>query len=234
MQEIRASVNELLNKNLKRDMKGIGNHKREKTIGRLLVENEAIANRKKKNISGSNLEGEMNRQEMILSMIGRSTARATNAAETLKIRNQQQRLTFLQMQLQVGLEKRNQERAEGEESPPRELLPKLEPDEDRAGKVERFHWLAGKYNHNTTQQPSGIASDILSLISEDFDADGFENLNSIRDKLMAHTDSEINALIEKISFEISKNVIDNVPLSPNHAMNSSKLIKMIYDVCLNV
>ena len=78
MKEIRASVSEVLTKNI-----GSSNSKKEKrmsAIGRMSPEKETVGKRQRQTFSGVTFDEHMDRQQMILSMIGRSTARATNAA----------------------------------------------------------------------------------------------------------------------------------------------------------
>lgn len=230
MNEIRESVSSLISRNL-----GVSNmegrkEKRQTTIGRLLVDNEDAANKKRTMLAGSNLEGEMNRQQLILSMIGRSTARASNAAETLKSRTQTQRPAVLQMQLELGLQKRSKEDAQHKGSLSNECV---SPDngsidnDDHVKEVsleETFHWLVGRYQHNVAVQPSTTIVDILNLISNN----GMENSSSandlqmIKDNLSMQTDTDITDLIEKLSIEISQNVMMNTPLSPSHSAYPGK------------
>lgn len=80
MNEIRDSVSEMLSKNI--DHSNSKKDKRMSAIGRLSPEKETTGKQKRQTFSGSGVavDEHMDRQQMFLSMIGRSTARATNAA----------------------------------------------------------------------------------------------------------------------------------------------------------
>lgn len=145
------------------------------------------------------------------------------------------------MQLQMGLEKRSKTKRAGDElnevvSPTERSVHSATDELVGVAPEGSFGWASGVYNHGGTSNPSSTVLDILSLISksEDSAGGGVESSDlklvlqkfvliiyavliydcAVRDVI--HNNSEISQLIEKLSVEISENVMRNTPLSPMH------------------